>query len=58
MNDHVTAITERMRDVGQRMREAIDDAGEAGDEDTADLFTEVSRQIDKDAWMLGANAPA
>ncbi|MEM9112609.1 MAG: DNA starvation/stationary phase protection protein Dps, partial [Myxococcota bacterium] len=28
---------------------------EAGDKDTADLFTEVSRVIDKDLWFLEAH---
>ncbi len=55
VEDHVTALTERFADVGGRIREAIDAASEAGDEDTADLFTEVSRQIDKDGWFIGAN---
>ena len=39
------------------LREGIDTAGDAGDEDTADLLTEVSRIVDKDAWFIGANAP-
>jgi len=29
--------------------------GDNGDEDTADLFTEISRTIDKDAWFVGAH---
>lgn len=58
VEDHVRALTARFADVGGRLREAIDAAGEAGDEDTADLFTEVSRQVDKDGWFIGANAPA
>ena len=58
VEDHVRILTERFADVGGRLREAIDSAGEAGDEDTADLFTEVSRQVDKDGWFIGANAPA
>ena len=58
VEDHVHALTERFRAIGERVREAIEAADEAGDEDTADLFTEVSRQLDKDAWMIGANARA
>ena len=52
---HVEALKERFMDFGARLRESIDKAGEAGDEDTADLFTEVSRSIDKDAWFIGAH---
>ena len=56
LQDHVEALVERFKDFGAKLREAIDAAGEAGDEDAADLFTEVSRQVDKDAWFIGANA--
>lgn len=52
---HIDELTQRFADVGERIREAIETAGEAGDEDSADIFTEVSRQIDKDAWFIGAN---
>lgn len=52
---HLEALTDRFKAVGEQLRKAIDAAGEAGDEDTADLFTEVSRIVDKDAWFIGAN---
>ena len=52
---HVDALKERFMAFGAKLRENIDAAGEAGDEDTADLFTEVSRVIDKDAWFIGAH---
>ena len=52
---HVDALKDRFMHFGGKLREAIDAAGEAGDEDTADLFTEVSRVIDKDAWFIGAH---
>ena len=55
IEDHVTALKERFMEVGEKVREAIDTAGDAGDEGTADLFTGVSRQLDKDAWFIGAN---
>lgn len=53
---HIAALVARFKGYGEALREGIDAAGEAGDEDTADLLTEVSRQIDKDAWFIGANA--
>ena len=56
VQDHVRALTERFAEVGARVRKSIEEAEEAGDADSEDLFTEVSRQIDKDAWFIGANA--
>lgn len=52
---HVDALTERFKQLGRSLADAIQDAAEAGDEETADLFTEVSRTIDKDAWFIGAH---
>ncbi|OLF39248.1 MULTISPECIES: DNA starvation/stationary phase protection protein Dps [unclassified Psychrobacter] len=57
VDQHVRELTNRYKTIAEELRKAIDSAGEAGDEDTADLFTEVSRIIDKDAWFIGANAP-
>ena len=53
---HIGALKERFMDVGGKVRKSMDEAAEAGDEDTADILTEVSRSIDKDAWFIGANA--
>ncbi len=58
IEDHVAALTERFKAYGTAIREAIDTADEAGDEDAADLFTEVSRTVEKDAWFIGANLPS
>jgi starvation-inducible DNA-binding protein len=55
---HIAHLKERFMEFGNAVREAADVAAEAGDEDTADLFTEVSRSVDKDAWFIGANAEA
>lgn len=57
VDEHVRELTNRYKVVAITLREAIAAAGDAGDEDTADLFTEASRVIDKDAWFIGANAP-
>ncbi len=56
IEEHLQALKERFMALGGAVRDAIDTAGDAGDEDTADLFTEVSRAVDKDAWFIGANA--
>ncbi|MDQ7261212.1 DNA starvation/stationary phase protection protein Dps [Paracoccus sp. PS-1] len=50
--DHIKAVCERMRDYGEKVRAAIDATDEAGDADTADLFTAASRAADKDLWFL------
>jgi starvation-inducible DNA-binding protein len=56
IQEHVALLKDRFMEMGHALREAIEAAEEAGDEDTADLFTEVSRSVDKDAWFIGANA--
>jgi starvation-inducible DNA-binding protein len=50
--DHVQAICARIADLGAKMREAITDVTDAGDDGTADIFVGVSRQLDKDLWFL------
>ena len=40
---------------GTTTRKAINTAAEAGDADTADLFTEVSRGVDKLLWLVEAH---
>jgi starvation-inducible DNA-binding protein len=53
--DHLAALIDRYADYGNSLRGSIDEADEAGDADTADLFTEVSRGIDKQLWFLEAH---
>lgn len=53
--DHVKALVERYGDYASSTRAAIDTADEHKDLDTADLFTEISRQVDKDLWFLEAH---
>jgi starvation-inducible DNA-binding protein len=53
--EHVRALVERFASYAASTRAAIDSADEAGDADTADLFTEVSRQIDQYLWFLEAH---
>jgi starvation-inducible DNA-binding protein len=54
-SDHVDAVSSALADFGGKVREAIDVADGTGDKDTADLFTEISRQVDKDVWFLEAH---
>ena len=52
---HVEALAERFAALGATTRSAIEAAEELGDADTADLFTEVSRGLDKSLWFLEAH---
>ncbi|MDB5389814.1 MAG: hypothetical protein JWM11_5460 [Planctomycetaceae bacterium] len=52
---HVDALSSALAVFGKRAREAIGWANEIGDLDTADLFTEVSRGIDKWLWFVEAH---
>jgi starvation-inducible DNA-binding protein len=54
----VEAMVERYGQYATSVRRAIDLAEEAGDKDTADLFTEVSRAVDKHLWFLEAHIQA
>jgi starvation-inducible DNA-binding protein len=56
--DHVEAVADALAAFGKAARAAIDTADKAGDKDTADLFTEVSRGIDKHLWMVEAHGQA
>ena len=50
--DVVTALADRYAAVGKTVRAAIDEADELGDKDTADLFTQVSRDLDQSLYFL------
>ena len=52
---HVEALSSALAAFGTAARKAIVQANELGDLDTADLFTEVSRGIDKWLWFVEAH---
>ena len=54
-HEHLEALVERFAKYAASSRAAIDAATTHGDMDTADLFTEVSREIDKNLWFLEAH---
>jgi starvation-inducible DNA-binding protein len=56
--DHVAWLADALSAVGKSARLAIDEAGKAGDQDTADLFTEISRDLDKQLWFVEAHVQA
>ena len=51
----VTALADRYANLAKSTRGAIDRGDELGDQDTVDLFTEVSRGLDKFLWFLEAH---
>jgi starvation-inducible DNA-binding protein len=55
IEDHVQALIERYGQVANTVRANIDEAAEAGDAGTADVFTGVSRGLDKWLWFLEAH---
>lgn len=55
---HVDALSTALADFGKKVRENIDEADKLGDADTADLFTNVSRSIDKLLWFVEAHIQA
>jgi starvation-inducible DNA-binding protein len=52
---HADALSGAVADFGAKIRRAIDESARAGDADTSDLFTGMSREIDKDLWFLEAH---
>jgi starvation-inducible DNA-binding protein len=54
----ITALADRFAALAKSTREGIDSAANAGDADTADVFTEVSRSLDKNLWFLEAHLQA
>ena len=53
--EHVAALADRYAAYGRHLRESIDKADEWGDQDTNDLYVEISRTIDKRLWFLEAH---
>jgi starvation-inducible DNA-binding protein len=55
---HVEALSHALAYFGESARKSIEQAEEVGDKGTADIFTEISRGIDKDLWFVEAHAQA
>lgn len=53
--DHVKALSDSFAKFGSFVRDAIDESEKAGDADSADLYTGISRQVDKQLWFLEAH---
>jgi starvation-inducible DNA-binding protein len=55
---HVEALSASLAAFGKAARKAIDETDELGDQDTSDIFTEISRGIDKWLWFVEAHLQA
>jgi starvation-inducible DNA-binding protein len=53
--EHLEALIERFGQFANDVRKNIDETDDAGDAGTADVFTEVSRGVDKWLWFLEAH---
>jgi starvation-inducible DNA-binding protein len=56
--EHVRALASVLAAFGKLARRAIDASNEVNDADTADIFTEISRGVDKWLWMVEAHIEA
>ena len=55
---HVEAVARALSTFGKEARDTIDEANALDDAGTADIFTEVSRGIDKWLWFVEAHSQA
>lgn len=53
--EHVQALSTALAGFGKGVRAAIGQSDELGDADTTDVFTEISRGVDKWLWMVEAH---
>ncbi len=53
--EHVVAVSSRLAKAANQFRSDIDTTDELGDKATSDLFTQITREADKDLWFLEAH---
>jgi starvation-inducible DNA-binding protein len=56
--DHVARLADSIAAVAKNARAAIDESSKLGDQGTADLFTEIVRDLDKQLWFVEAHIQA
>jgi len=54
-HDHVETLSSALAAFGSGIRQAISQADEIGDKGTEDIFTEISRGVDKYLWFVEAH---
>ncbi len=55
--DYLFALRDRFALAANNVRHAIEESARLGDAGTVDLFTAISRELDKALWMLEAHSP-
>lgn len=55
VEDHLKELAQRYGSLSNAIRKAVSESAEAGDANTSDIFTEVSRGLDKQLWFLEAH---
>lgn len=56
--DHCQSLSRSLSAFAHCVREAIDTSSDTKDADTADIFTEISRGVDKSLWFVEAHLQA
>lgn len=56
--EHIAAVADRLAAFAKSCRQAIEQSDKHQDAVTADLFTEIAREIDKQLWFVEAHAQA
>ena len=54
--EHVRALARQVASLAAEVRQSILHSADEGDPTTSDLFTEISRALDKDLWFIEAHA--
>jgi starvation-inducible DNA-binding protein len=57
-SQHVNALAHALATFGEGIRTAIDEADKFEDKGTADIFTSISRSVDKSLWFVEAHIQA
>ncbi len=54
-SEHLKHLVDSLATLAKAVRASIDQADQAGDADTADIYTALSRDLDKRLWFLEAH---